>query len=478
MIYAYIRVSTDLQAEKGNSLNEQKQRLAAYCVAMGWEAPNFLIDDGYSAKDMNRPELKTLLQLVQEKKVKKVLVTKLDRISRRLLDLLTLIELFQRHDVSFVSVSESFDTETPAGRLTLQVLGAVAEFERERISERVKDNMISLAINTDKVLFQPCFGYDVVDGHFEINEKEAKYVRMMFEYAEEGHGHRKIAQLLNMEGSVTKRGKPWDQINVKRLMSTETLAGIAIYNKRYKKNGKTVMRDKSEWIVKENNHPAIIDPNRFQEVQNIFQSRSRAHKHADNETYLLTGIIKCKYCDGNMRGSTSRVKRENKRYIYHRYICSSYLLGYGCKHHAIHREPLEEKIIEYVKLFATHSFADSELMISPSKNAKEDIAQLKEQLEKVNKKMQRQIEAFEMELISVEDLKVARNRIDTERKLITDQIEKLNQRNRNVLLLQKQAANLMGDITGIDRIKAKSALRQIIDCVIVEGENVTIIWRG
>lgn len=476
-IAAYIRVSTDVQAEKGNSLFEQKQRLAAYCVAMGWKEPEFYIDDGYSAKDINRPRLQELITKITEKKYAKVMVTKLDRISRRLLDLLTLIDMFQQYDVSFVSVSESFDTETPSGRLALQVLGAVAEFERERISERVKDNMLSLAMNTDKVLTKPCFGFDIIEGRYQINESEAKYIQMMFDLAEQGHGHRMIAKLLNEAGSTTKQGKPWDQTNVKRLMNNEAIAGILVYNKRQNKNGKIIMRDKSEWVIKENNHPAIIDPNRFEEVQGIFKSRSRARKHADSETYLLTGLVRCKYCGGTMKGSTSRMKREYGGYTYYRYICSSYVSGYGCKYHAVHRDQLEQQVIERVKFVANNSLSETSLVVSASRSTVEELNELKTQLNNVNKRMQKQIEAYENDLISADDLKAARARIDAERNQIKAQIEKLESKNGNVNDVQNAAVKLLDDITGVDRIKSKMALRKLIDQVIVEGDVFTVVWR-
>ena len=142
-IALYCRVSTEEQAQQGVSLDEQQERLRSYCRAMAWKEDTVLyIDDGYSAKNTNRPQLTELLHAVQKKEVSKIMVTKLDRMSRKLLDLLTLIEMFQEHDASFISVGEAFDTTTAPGRLTLQVLGAVAEFERERIRERVVENMM------------------------------------------------------------------------------------------------------------------------------------------------------------------------------------------------------------------------------------------------------------------------------------------------------------------------------------------------
>ena len=114
--------------------------------------------------------------------------------SRKLLDLLTLIDLFQEHDVSFVSISESFDTNTPSGRLTLQVLGAVSEFERERIRERVFENMHHAA-SKGKWLTQHPYGYRLENKELVIHEDEAKVVQDIFGwYTQEGHGFYAIAK--------------------------------------------------------------------------------------------------------------------------------------------------------------------------------------------------------------------------------------------------------------------------------------------
>lgn len=477
-IAAYIRVSTEEQAERGNSLSEQEERLKAYCKAMGWPKPKLYIDDGYSAKDLRRPAVQKLINDVQSNKISIVLTSKLDRLSRNLLDLLQTVDLFSEHDCNYVSASEGFDTSTAVGRMTLQLLGTFAEFERERNSERVKDNMLSLAKNTNKAITQPCFGYDIIDRYYSINEEEAHFVRMMFDLAEEGNGHRKIAKILNDNGSVTKKGKMWDQINVKRLIQNETICGMMIYNKRETKNGKVVIRDKSEWVINEEHHQPIIPKERFDRVQEIMKSRSRAYKHADSETYLLTGLVVCKHCGRNMKGSTARHKSGNKHYTYYRYICASYVLGYDCKHHAIHRDQIETAIINRIKNVSKLSVGQLDLTVSPSRNVQEEIKDLQNQLTKVNRKMQRQIEAYENELISGEDLKAARLRVEKEREELNEKISRLASKKNVIVSVKANVERLMHEVTSVDRLVAKAAIRQLIDKIFIEdGKEVTIAWK-
>ncbi|MED1850312.1 recombinase family protein [Brevibacillus borstelensis] len=478
-IAAYIRVSTDEQADKGNSLAEQQERLTAYCRAMGWNDPIIYVDDGYSAKDLRRPAIQRLLDDVKKNKVSVVLTSKLDRFCRNLLDLLQTIDLLEEHDCTYVSATESFDTSTAVGKMVLQLLGAFAEFERERISERVKDNMMSIAKNTDRAITKPCYGYDVVDGRYVINQAEAEYVRKMFDLAEQGHGHRMIAKILNDLGATTKQGKMWEQTNVKRLISNETVAGIMVYNKRKTKNGKIVMRDQEEWIVKEDNHPAIIPKERFEKVKDIMRSRSRANKHADSETYLLTGLLKCKHCGKNMKGSTSRHKTKYNEYTYYRYICSSYVLGYGCKHHAVHRDDLEQVIIDQIKEIASGSTKTLNLSVVSTPSAADEISELKAQLSRADKRMQKQIEAYELDLISAEDLKAARERVETERSAIKEQIKALESRKSDVGAVKQNALQLLPEITGLDRVKSKAALRHLIHDIEIENSSIaTITWKA
>lgn len=476
VVAAYIRVSTDEQADKGNSLNEQKERLSAYCKAMGWDQPVFYIDEGYSAKDLRRPAIQKLINDVKQNKIKILLTSKLDRFARNLLDLLQTIELLTDHNCSYVSSSENFDTSTAVGRMTLQLLGTFAEFERERISERVKDNMLSLAKNTDRAITQACYGYDVIDGKYQINEAEAKGVKYMFELGEQGHGHRMVAKMMNDHGYITKRGKMWDQVNIKRLMKNEAIIGTLVYNKRSTKGRKVKIRDEADWVIKENNHPAIISKELFERVQEIMSARSTAGKHADNETYLLTGLLKCGHCKSNMKGMTSR--HQQNKYVYYRYICSSYSLGYGCKHHAIHRDDIENLVIGQIKELIESSEKKLDIKISPKASAVEEIKEVRNQLVRSDRRMQKQIEAYEMDLISDTDLKAARVRIDSERDFLNQELERLNSRKSAVIDIKIKAKRLFPDILSEDRIKAKGAIRQLIDRIeVLDGELVDIIWK-
>lgn len=481
-IAGYIRVSTDEQVEKGFSLDEQRERLLSYCKAMGWPEPTIYEDDGYSAKDLRRPELSRLLGDVKTEGYTLIITTKLDRLSRRLFDILSVIDYLDKHNCSYASTSEPFDTTTPAGRMTLQMLGMVAEFERERISERVRDNMRSLARKGEKIITRPCFGYDVKNGVMEINLEEALIVQQMAKWTLDGHGARDIARRLNEMGVRTKNGYEWHDRTVRELLKRETLIGEFVYNRTYKKGTRIITRPEEEWIRVEDHHEPILDKETFYSIQKILDSRKQsASRYVDEVNYLLTGLLVCGHCGGKMIGRVD-TKKTNREYRYYRYVCNTYMKKGGCFFHHLHREEIETIIIERIKKIATATAGQLDITVIKNQPTKRtDKEALEERLRKLDLKAQRQIEAFEDDLISSHDLKKAQERIEKERQQLLaalKDLEKSEQKDDGAVV-QERAKRLLDDVLSVDRLKAKNAIRQLIHHVeIMNGTDVSITWYG
>ena len=140
-VIGYVRVSTDKQADHGVSLEAQEAKIRAMAVVQGAEIIELIVDGGESAKNLNRPGMERLLALVDQGKVQTVIIAKLDRLTRSVKDLAELLERFQRRGVSLVSVAESLDTGSAAGRLVINIMTAVSQWEREAIGERTRDAM-------------------------------------------------------------------------------------------------------------------------------------------------------------------------------------------------------------------------------------------------------------------------------------------------------------------------------------------------
>ena len=206
----YARVSTDKQADHGVSLEAQEAKIRAMATVQGAEIIELIVDGGESAKDLKRPGMERLLTLVDDRKVDTVIIAKLDRLTRSVKDLAELLERFQRRGVSLVSVAESLDTGSAAGRLVINIMTAVSQWEREAIGERTRDAMHHKRANGERV-GTVRFGYRLaMDGfHLEADPAEQGILVRIRELKAAGYTTRLIANEMNRQGFTTRRGTAW-----------------------------------------------------------------------------------------------------------------------------------------------------------------------------------------------------------------------------------------------------------------------------
>lgn len=216
----YIRVSTDEQANEGVSLDNQRKRIEAFCIAKDWTLVDVYEDAGKSGKDLKRNGIQQLITDAKDSKFDIVVIYKLDRLTRSVKDLGYLIELFDKHGIAFSSVSDNFDTTTANGRLVLNILGSVAQWERDIIVERTREALAYKRELGQKTGGDVPFGYDVTDdGTLVENPKEQKVARHIRQLRDEGMSYNAIAKALNSKGYTTKRGCSWTHKQVKRALA-------------------------------------------------------------------------------------------------------------------------------------------------------------------------------------------------------------------------------------------------------------------
>jgi DNA invertase Pin-like site-specific DNA recombinase len=225
----YIRVSTDRQAERGVSLEAQEAKIRAMATVQGSHLQEIIVDGGESAKTMNRPGLQRLLGLVAAGKVQAVVVAKLDRLTRSVKDLCSLLELFEKRKVALVSVAESLDTGSAAG-LVITIMGAVSQWEREAIADRTRDALRQKKSTGLRVGNIP-FGCRLApDGrHLEPEPTEEAALSALRELRQQGQSLRATAAALNRQGHRTRRGTFWRQEHIRRVLATSGIlpAGAA-----------------------------------------------------------------------------------------------------------------------------------------------------------------------------------------------------------------------------------------------------------
>lgn len=206
----YVRVSTEKQADFGVSLEAQSEKVREMAVVQGAELSEVIIDAGESAKSLNRPGMARLLSLVDSGAIDTVIIAKLDRLTRSVKDLAELLERFTKRGVSLVSVADSLDTRSAAGRLVLNIMVSVSQWEREAIGERTRDAMHHKRANGERIGTVP-FGFQMAaDGlHLEANPAEQDILSRIRELKAAGCSTRRIAESLNAEGFTTRRGTAW-----------------------------------------------------------------------------------------------------------------------------------------------------------------------------------------------------------------------------------------------------------------------------
>ena len=216
----YARVSTERQADQGVSLDSQTAKIRAMATVQGAELLDVVVDGGESAKSMNRPGIQRVLDLVREGKVEAVIVAKLDRLTRSVKDLCELLELFEKRRVALVSVAESLDTSTAAGRMVITIMGAVSQWEREAIGERTRDALRHKRANGERV-GNVHYGYQLAaDGrHVEPEPGEQAVLSAIGELRGRHCSLREIAVALNERGWRTRRGSAWRHEYVKNVIS-------------------------------------------------------------------------------------------------------------------------------------------------------------------------------------------------------------------------------------------------------------------
>ena len=283
VIAIYIRVSTQEQAKEGYSIGEQKERLEKYSEAHDWIIFKVYTDPGFSGGSTNRPGLQQLIRDVERKKVDKVLVYKLDRLSRSQKDTLFLIEdVFLKNGVDFVSMTENFDTSTPFGRAMIGILSVFAQLEREQIKERMQ---IGLDARAKEGYYHggpyAPIGYEYNDGELVINEYEALQIRKIYDLAATGLPIYSVYKYMRDHNYTHKYGK-WRDSAIRSVLTS------IVYTGQIQWKGE----------LYPGRHEAIIDTETFNKMQNHILNRDvgKFSKHPFQRTTLLGGIIFCGNC--------------------------------------------------------------------------------------------------------------------------------------------------------------------------------------
>jgi site-specific DNA recombinase len=472
-----------------NSLDAQRESCEAYIASQrheGWTVlPTRYDDGGFTGGNMDRPAVQQLLKDIEAGRVDCIVVYKVDRLSRSLLDFAKLIGLLDQHGVSFVSITQRFDTSTSMGRLTLNVLLSFAQFEREVIGERIRDKISAAKRRGQWIGGHPFLGYDIdhVAKKLVVNEGEAKLVRLIFQRLLKVGSCKKVAREINGQGHRTKRwqtakgkangGGEWHEVNVHRILTNPAYVGL-VRHKDQKYQGQ---------------HEAIIDQSTWDRVQSLLEknARNRASETRRVTPALLKGILRCGHC-GTAMGATF-TKRRGRRYRY--YLCNhAGKSGYdACPVKSVAADQIEAAVVDQLRGI----FRSPEVIAATYRSFLEQAGQQQDGL-------RREKDALERRLVELKKMvrNLARLAVDGPAAAVSDELRKVNDEcaaaearlaELNAQLAQEEAAlpseqRVAEALREIDPLwtdlypaEQERIVRLLVEQVVMEPDSLTVRLR-
>ena len=458
-VACYVRVSTDNQLEN-YSIEEQTERLKAYCSAKDWNIYKTYTDGGYSGGNTERPALKQMISDIQKNKIDVVMVYKLDRLSRSQKDTLTLIEdNFLNNGVEFVSMSENFDTSSPFGRAMIGILSVFAQLEKDQITERFTMGRIgrSKAGYYHGGSTAPT-GYNYIDGKLIVDEYKSIQVQEVFNRFLSGYSINSIRKYMNEKyGSWTSHALV---INV--LRNTVYIGKVKFNNVTY-----------------DGIHEPIISTDTFEKVQMLLTSEERENKKSSAQktpfraSYLLSSIVYCEKCGARYSGNHGKYR------CYSRAKSSKeYIIDPNCKNKNWDIDKLDNIIIEQIeKLRHNKKYVD---IIFADKNTEPNInfKLLNKRITEIDKQISKLIDLYQIEGISIDDIKSRIDELQKEKDVLN---EKLSVPVEDV---KETKAKFISMLYGFDDILKSNSMEEkrlfissVIQSIVLNDENIRINWR-
>lgn len=417
----YVRVSTQEQAEEGYSIKAQLERLQAYATSQNWKVVKTYIDDGQSAKNMNRTELTNMFKDMKKNLFDCILVYRLDRLTRSVLDLYTMLNTFEEYNIKFKSATEVYDTTNAMGRLFITLVAALAQWERENLGERIRMGMMQKAKEGKWTVSTPPIGYDKgEDDTLIINENEAIIVKEIYKlYLSNRYGTGKVAKVLNQKNMKTKSGAFWNMNTVNYVLKNPIYKGTLRYNYRV---------NKEQYFELDGVVPPIITEDEYNEAQKLIENRSKHHPRKATSPHIFTTVLKCGRCGGIMSGKQSH--GPNKKYVAYSYYCVNAKYG-RCDQRLIAQNFLEVQFIKLLDSIELQDYIDDEIskQEAPLFKTEGKIKELKKELIEVEKRRSKWQYAWANDLIDLNDLKKRIQEDDKEKERIEKEILDIELRN-------------------------------------------------
>lgn len=426
----YPRVSTDDQVREGFSLDEQEEEMKRLCEYKNYQIYKVYREEGVSAKNMNRPKFQEMIQDLKDGKINRIIVHKLDRLTRSIQDLEVICKLIEKYHCSLDSVSEEINTDTATGVFFIRMTTILAQLEIERTSERTKFGLKGAAKNGHFCGKAP-IGYRKINKELVIDDLESEVVKEIFDDYVNGLSVCAITKKLNNKNALNRN---WRTTTIDRMLSNYIYCGDYLYGKRVKN---------TEPIHLEDVCPAIIDKETFKMVQT--QKERNLKNYTRKHTYVYMQKIVCSKCNRIMGGSSSTSKNKPTQIYYKCNCCNT---------------RINEKKIEKPLMLFLNDMLDYYLLIDNNfksffnEDLSIEIDKYNKILDKCNKKLKKIKEAYLGELIDKDEFITEKQSIKSQINDIELKLNHLNNVNNNEN--HKQDLNLYYNLFQLEKMKYKS----------------------
>lgn len=471
----YVRVSTQEQAREGYSIGEQVERLTLYCKAMHWHITETYIDPGFSGGDTERPGLKALIKDVKGGGIDRVVVYKLDRLSRSQKDTLYLIEdIFLKNNTDFVSMSENFDTSTPFGRAMIGILAVFAQLEREQIKERMSMGKEARAKEGKwHGGSTPPIGYDYDEARdlLVVNEYEALQIRELVELFLKGTPLRSIERLFNEKGYKHKHGSSWDPKTMRRILRSKTYCGYNKYNNKYYKA----------------EHETIIDEEMHKKLVRLLDQRAEQYKLTGVKpgapTTFLGGLLYCKHCGGKYTKQANGRKQPKTLW----YMCSSrckkvkkMIKDPNCKNKNWKVAELDQIVFDEIKKLTAYPGYIHEIK-GEATNTQEPnkINIIEKEIEKIDAQVSRFMDLYGVGDFTMEQVADKVRPLNETRKNLQRELEQLNaEAGRLTEAEAEEIAQSFAEVLEFgDFDEVRLTIETLIHYIEIDEEDIYIHWK-